>query len=455
MPSPAPLHVSVVPAGSSLPAVGAATALGLVPQGAFATAVLADGNNVIVTVGTPKKDDMYCPAAAAQAYGAAAIKAIAHIKGAAHISYEPVDGLPHDDVLLGAHLAHYRWELKKDERPLPTRTIADTPKHIAALAAGYATARDLANTPPNLLRPSDVARHAAELARTHSDSMSMEHWSGGELLEMGLRLHHAVGRGSTDAPVLVALRYRRGTAAGKAPQLLVGKGVTFDTGGYNLKPEKGMADMKGDMGGAAAVLGAMHALAQLQADAHVVALLPLAENMVAGNAYLPSDIITAYNGLTVEIGNTDAEGRLLLADALAWGTEKYQPSSAITIATLTGAVMTALGPNRAGVFSEDAIRAQQLVAMGEATGERLWHLPMGQEYADAMKGKISDLSNTGKWDRMGGASTAASFLAAFAGGTPYAHLDIAGPALEGGKTALQPARHTGWGVGLLLRSVLG
>jgi leucyl aminopeptidase len=237
-------------------------------------------------------------------------------------------------------------------------------------------------------------------------------------------------------------------AAGKTPVAFVGKGVTFDTGGISIKPSAGMEDMKGDMGGAACVAGLMLALATRKAAVNAVGLIGLTENMPSGKAQRPGDIVTSMSGQTIEVLNTDAEGRLVLADALAYLTEK-KPIAIVDTATLTGACMVALGTDITGAFSNDDVLAQQLVAAGTATGEPVWQMPLWKDYRSLIDSKVADIKNTGK--RYGGAITAAWFLASFVGETPWVHLDIAGPSFQEGVHDLGPSGATGVPVRALVR----
>ena len=256
----------------------------------------------------------------------------------------------------------------------------------------------------------------------------------------------AVAAGSEDKARLVVLDHNPKGA--KKTVLLCGKGVTFDTGGINLKPTGSIETMKSDMAGAAAVAGAVISLAGLNVKTRVIGLLPIVENMLSGTATRPSDIVATYAGKTVEIGNTDAEGRLILIDALAYGIERFKPDVAIDMATLTGACVVALGEKIAGVFSTDDDLAGRIEAAGQHTRERCWRLPMPKDYKDLLKSEFADLSNIGA-NRWGGAITAALFLSEFVGDTCWAHVDIAGPAYSKKATDYCPAGGTGFGVRLL------
>jgi leucyl aminopeptidase len=312
---------------------------------------------------------------------------------------------------------------------------------LASVAAAVARARDLANTPPNRATPAWMAEQAQELAA--SRQLAVQVLGPKELAARGMGGVLGVGAGSANPPRLVRLSYgRRGPVVA-----LVGKGVTFDTGGISIKPSQAMEEMKYDKCGACAVLGAVQAVADLQLPVRLRAYLPLAENMPDGAAYRPSDIVRMANGKTVEVLNTDAEGRLILADALAWAAEEA-PDALVELSTLTGAAVVALGHHVAALFTPDDGLAEELLAAGETSGDRLWRMPLWREYREAMKGEHADLKNTG--GRWGGACTAAGFLSHFTGEVRrWAHLDIAGPAYVGSEQKGAKGA-TGFGVALLV-----
>lgn len=324
------------------------------------------------------------------------------------------------------------------------KTINSGLKNALATMEGAELARNLVNLPPNIATPTLMVEEAKKLGKLAG--MEVKILGEKEMKKLGMGLLLAVGQGSVEESRLIILKY---TGAGKKEpyKALAGKGVMFDTGGYNLKPGNSMAAMKTDMGGAAAVMGAMKALAKRKAKVNVVAVCGCVMNMVASNAFLPSDVLTSYKGQTVEIGNTDAEGRLVLADAMAYIIDQEKPTEIIDLATLTGACMVALGGWYAGLFSTSDAIANALHKAGEKSGERLWRLPIDDGYK--AQPKIADLNNDG--NPYGGASTAAVFLKHFAGETPWAHLDIAGVAfadkIPGG---LDVKGATGFGVNLLV-----
>ncbi len=294
-------------------------------------------------------------------------------------------------------------------------------------------AKDLGNEPPNKLTPQVYAKRITdELQQFNNVKVRTLDVADMEALKMGGAL--AVNQGSTKNPgCMVVIEYDGTNGVQDKPYGLVGKGVTFDTGGYNLKPGGSMADMKTDMCGSAAVVGTMRSLAARGANTKVVAVVGLVENMVDGNAFRPSDIITMMNGMTVEIGNTDAEGRLVLADAITYIQQEYDPKFVLDFATLTGAMVMALADTYTGVFSNDDALSSKIIAAGNASGELGWSMPvMHEAFSAAVKGSVSDLSNTGKL-KGAGASTAAAFLKSFVDeGRPWAHFDIAGTSSKGG-----------------------
>jgi leucyl aminopeptidase len=311
------------------------------------------------------------------------------------------------------------------------------------LAEGVVWARDLVNEPANVLYPEEFARRATALRKLGVivevlDTRAMKRLGMGSLL--------GVGQGSARESRVVVMRWNGGKR-GEAPVAFVGKGVCFDTGGISIKQAAGMEDMKGDMAGAATVVGLMHALASRKAKANVVGAIGLVENMPDGNAQRPGDIVKTMSGQTIEIINTDAEGRLVLADVLHYVNTKYKPKFIIDLATLTGAIMVALGQEYAGLFANDDKLVERLVAAGETTGERVWRMPLGPEYDKMIDSKFADMKNTG--GRHGGAITAAQLLARFVGKTPWAHLDIAGTALGSPQSDISKGWTSGWGVRLL------
>jgi leucyl aminopeptidase len=257
-----------------------------------------------------------------------------------------------------------------------------------------------------------------------------------------------VGQGSARPSYVVVMQWKGAGAKGGDPVVFVGKGVTFDTGGISIKPAAGMEDMKGDMAGAACVVGLMHELAERKAKVNAVGIIGLVENMPSGTAQRPGDIVAAMSGTTIEVLNTDAEGRMVLADCLWYAQERFKPKALINLATLTGAVMVALGKEHAGLFSNNNELANRLIDAGNATGEKLWRLPLGPKYDKMIDSKVADIKNTG--GRWGGSISAAQFLQRFVKeGTPWAHLDIAGTAMSSVDSEINRSWGSGFGVRLL------
>ncbi|WP_428424107.1 leucyl aminopeptidase [Methylibium sp.] len=296
----------------------------------------------------------------------------------------------------------------------------------AAIAAGVTLARECANRPANHCTPSFLAAEARKLAKLPRIKVDVLDRKDCEKLGMGAFL--AVAQGSEEPPKFIVLRYD-GAAKSEAPVVLVGKGITFDTGGISIKPAAEMDEMKYDMGGAASVLGSFRALAELQPWVNVVGLIPSCENMPSGRAVKPGDVVTSMSGQTIEVLNTDAEGRLILCDALTYA-ERFKPAAVVDIATLTGACVIALGHHRSGLFSADDALADALLAAGSAGLDPAWRMPLDDEYEEALRSNFADMGNVG--GRAGGAITAAMFLKKFTAQYRWAHLDIAGTAWKSG-----------------------
>ena len=317
----------------------------------------------------------------------------------------------------------------------------------AHVVEGVITARDLVNEPPNVLFPVEFARRAAQLRKL---GVVVDVLDVNAMKKLGMGALLGVAQGSTQPGRTVIMRWNGGKK-GDQPVAFIGKGVCFDTGGISIKPAGSMEDMKGDMGGAACVVGLMQALAARKAKANVVGAIGLVENMPDGNAQRPGDIVTSMSGQTIEIINTDAEGRLVLADVLWYVAKKFKPKFMVDLATLTGAIMVALGTEYAGLFSNNDELAERLMKVGLATGERVWRMPLGPEYDKQIDSQFADMKNTGT--RNGGSITAAQFLQRFVDGTPWAHLDIAGTAMGAPKTEINQSWGSGFGVRLLDRLV--
>jgi leucyl aminopeptidase len=299
-------------------------------------------------------------------------------------------------------------------------------KRGEAIAAGVELARECANRPGNHCTPTYLSEVAKELGKTQGLKVDVLDRKDCEKLGMGSFM--AVAQGSAEPPKFIVARYNGG-AKTAAPIVLVGKGITFDTGGISIKPSAEMDEMKFDMGGAASVLGTLRAVAELKPKLNVVGIIPTCENMPGGKAVKPGDVVKSMSGQTIEILNTDAEGRLILCDALTYA-ERLKPAAVVDIATLTGACVIALGNHRSGLFSNDEELAGELLAAGDQAGDPAWRLPLDEEYDDALKSNFADMANVGS--RAGGAITAAKFLHRFTAKLRWAHLDIAGTAWKSG-----------------------
>lgn len=370
-------------------------------------------------------------------------------------------------LLEGAFLAnhvfdHYKQEKKcKPLKKIIVHTNAVTGRAGSSLARQVKTvcsatimAREWVSMPPNEKRPDRFVRSIHKAAEKEKiDITVMDEQS---LRKNGMGAILAVGAGSRSRPRMIILDYdpgKRGKRSNNAGTVvLVGKGVTFDSGGINLKTPSGLEDMKMDMAGAAAVAATLIAMSRLKAGFRIIGVIPVVENMLSGDASRPGDIIKTFSGKTVEITNTDAEGRLILIDAMGYAIKHYKPDLMIDLATLTGACVVALGEKIAGVFSPDPALAQAIVSAGEATHERCWTMPMPDDYREMMKSEFADLKNAAS-NRWGGAITAALFLADFVGDTRWAHIDIAGPAYIKKEGPYCPAGGTGFGVRLMVETL--
>jgi len=320
--------------------------------------------------------------------------------------------------------------------------------NLNCIAEGVFLARDLVNEPANVLTPEKFVKTAKELSKL---GINVKILNESQLKKFGMNALLAVGQGSANKSYVAVMEYM-GTNKSENPFVFVGKGVTFDTGGISLKPSSGMEDMKFDMGGASAVIGAMKAISLRKAKANVVGVLGLVENMPDGLAQRPGDVVTSMSGQTIEVINTDAEGRMVLADCLTYVQKKYKPRSIIDLATLTGAMMVALGHEYAGVFANDDELKQSIIDAGDSEIEGLWSMPMNKKYNMEINSEIADMKNTGsKW---GGACTAAAFLRRFINDDiSWAHLDIAGMAWEYKGNPTVPKGGVGFGVRTLDRLV--
>jgi leucyl aminopeptidase len=366
------------------------------------------------------------------------------------------------DIALGVQLRAYSFERYKTKRKDGEEIAKEVKVAIAvasvsavqkayvsreAIADGVTLARDLVNEPPNVLYPDEFARRASELKKL---GVAVEVLDVPAMKKLGMNALLGVGQGSVQDSRTVIMRWNGGKK-GTDPVAFIGKGVCFDTGGISIKPAASMEDMKGDMAGAACVVGLMHALAARKAKVNAVGAIGIVENMPDGNAQRPGDIVTTMSGQTIEIINTDAEGRLVLADVLHYVNKRFKPRFMVDLATLTGAIIVALGHEHAGLFSNDDKLADRLLKVGVATGEKLWRMPLGPEYDKKVESKFADMKNVGGRD--GGAITAAQILQRFVDKTPWAHLDIAGTGMGSPQSDINKSWGSGFGVRLLDRLV--
>ncbi len=396
------------------------------------------------------------PAAVRNAVGAAvqAVKSSAPKKMVIAFAGDVGEQALHAAVLAVADASYvYTTTLSKPEPRSLRQVVIGTPAAAGLQAAfdvargtvrGIEFAKEWANRPGNHSTPTMLGEAAQSLAR--GPKLKVEVLGPREVAKLGMGAFMAVSQGSEQPLRFIVLRYQ-GAGKDVAPQVLVGKGITFDTGGVSLKPAADMDEMKFDMGGAASVLGVFRALGEIQPAINVVGLIPSCENMNDGRAVKPGDVVTSMDGQTIEILNTDAEGRLILCDALCYA-KRFAPAAVIDIATLTGACVVALGGVRSGLFATDEALAQALQAAGDASQDLCWRLPLDDDYADGLKSRFADVANVG--GRAGGAITAAKFLQRFTSAYPWAHLDIAGTAWKSGGAK----GATGRPVGLLLSYLL-
>ncbi|MDI7861078.1 leucyl aminopeptidase [Rhizobiaceae bacterium n13] len=372
-----------------------------------------------------------------------------------------VSGEAAADFALGLLLRNYRFDTYKTKKndedgkaandktvkiTIVTDSAAAAKKAFAtaeAVAGGVVLARDLVNEPANILGPVEFAAKAKELERL---GVEVEILTEREMKRLGMGALLGVSQGSVRPPRMAIMQWKGGKPKDK-PVAFVGKGVVFDTGGISIKPAGGMEEMKGDMGGAAAVTGLMHVLAARKARVNAVGIIGLVENMPDGNAQRPGDIVTSMSGQTIEVINTDAEGRLVLSDCLWYCNDRFKPQFMINLATLTGAIVVALGSSHAGLFSNDDNLAALITAAGLATDEKVWRMPMGRDYDKLIDSKFADMKNTG--GRNAGSITAAEFLKRFVQDTPWAHIDIAGTAMGSPQNEINQSWGSGFGVRLL------
>jgi leucyl aminopeptidase len=436
--------------------------------------ILAPGAGLsrVVVVGLGKREEAD-GRATEEAGGTAAAALSAETAGVLDVG--PASPARAAEAALGAVLRAWRFdkyrttEKDEDKPKLARLTVAhaDAAKARAAwaplkgVAEGVFLARELVAEPPNVLTPAEMAERCRALTTL---GLEVEILGPKEMKKLGFGALLGVAQGSANEPRMAVMQWHgasgaRGHGAGAAakgkraakPVAFIGKGVTFDTGGISLKPAQGMEEMKTDMAGAAAVIGLMAALAGRKAKVDAVGLVGLVENMPSGTAQRPGDVVKSYSGQTVEVLNTDAEGRLVLADVLWYCQERFDPAFMVDLATLTGAIVVSLGHENAGLFANDDELAQTLIAAGQATGEGLWRMPLGEAYDKLLKSDIADMKNIG--GRPGGAVTAAQFLQRFVNGKPWAHLDIAGTAWSSKDKPCVPKGATAFGVRLLDRLV--
>ncbi len=419
---------------------------------------------LLVGLGKPDEVDRSAIRRAA-AVAAKRTRSLGVSRAAFHLSAEARGKVGHADAgqMMAEGLNQGAWqynEMKKpgeDKKPPLERfevLAHDGPAGVIqghkvgeAIGAGQTFARGIQVLPGNVCTPSYVAERARELAQLHGFDLTILDKAALAKEKMGALL--CVAQGSAEEPRFIALEYKGSSAA---PIVLIGKGVTFDTGGISIKPAQNMEDMKYDMSGAAAVLGTFEMLGRLKPKVHVVGLIPSTENMPSGTAIKPGDVVTSHFGKTIEIINTDAEGRLILADALSYA-RRYDPAAVVDIATLTGAIVVALGHTASGVMGTDDKLVEEIRGAGDRADERVWPLPLWDDYRDLMKSDIADVKNSG--GRAAGSISAGWFLREFVDGFPWAHLDIAGTAYSDREDASRVKGPTGVGVRLFSEFVLG
>ncbi len=416
-----------------------------------------EGNETLIYCGLGKESDL--TSKALRNCAADGIRKISELKRKDCAVSLPEDREDYAEALIeGIVLGSYtfsKYKSEKQKQPesaeiLSSSITASRANGIRKLSESVCYARDLVNENAGDMTPQDLASEARKLGK--SSALSCKIMDMNEIKRNGMGLLEAVGKGSEIPPKLIILEYT--TSKTTKPHLLVGKGITFDSGGINLKPSGHIETMRADMAGGAAVLGTMRALSQLKPRGiNVVGVVPAAWNAIGSHAFIPGDIYKSFSGKSVEIKNTDAEGRLVLADALSYCIKKYKPKHTVDLATLTGAILYALGSFKAGVFSNNDELSRSLIDAGEKTGELLWKMPLEKEHSEAMKGELADLRNTSKLPRgHASSSTAAAFIKEFVSDAPWAHIDIAGTAFnEQEQSGITPKSGTGFGVRLLYR----
>lgn len=416
----------------------------------------------LILVGLGKSESVDALAiehAAASAYGAIKISGLATLR----IELPDAQSKLAASAALGVRLASYRFDKYRTKEPAEkkpsitkTEVVASDRDEalkafqpMAALADAVSFTRDLVSEPPNVLYP---AEFAARVKALESLGLEVEVLGEAEMMKLGMGSLLGVGQGSVRDSQLAIIKWCGAADKNAQPIAFIGKGVCFDTGGISLKPAENMEDMKWDMGGAGAVAGLMHVLAGRKAKVNAIGILGLVENMPDGNAQRPGDVVTSMSGQTIEIINTDAEGRLVLADAVWYCQDRFKPKFMVDLATLTGAIIIALGNDLAGCYSNDEDLAANLIAASNTEGEPLWRMPLPSQYDKNIDSMIADMKNTG--GRPGGSITAAMFIQRFVNGVPWAHLDIASTAWKKPSSVPTiPEGATGYGVRLLNRMV--
>jgi len=421
--------------------------------------ILAPGGDLtrVVVVGLGKIADLN--ARTLQDAGGSAVAAVARDSNAA-IAAAALTPAQAAEVALGAALRAYRFDrYRTKEKPEDKPRLAGVTllhgdpagaqfawQPLAGVAKGVFLTRDLVSEPPNVLTPAEMAERCRKLTEL---GVEVDVLGPKQMAELGFGALLGVAQGSVNEPRMVVMKWNGG--AGTKPVAFIGKGVTFDTGGISIKPAGGMEDMKWDMAGAGAVVGLMAALAGRKAKVNAVGLVGLVENMPSGSAQRPGDVVKSFSGQTIEVINTDAEGRLVLADVIWYCQQKFDPQFMVDLATLTGAIIISLGHEHAGLFANDDALAEKLIAAGKETGEKLWRMPLDEAYDKQIKSEIADMKNIG--GRPGGSITAAQFIKRFVNDKPWAHLDIAGMAWSTKDAAVTPKGATAFGVRLLDRLV--
>ncbi|WP_108883561.1 leucyl aminopeptidase [Anderseniella sp. Alg231-50] len=422
------------------------------------------GADRIIVMGVGKTDDL--DEVAAEYVGGAIAAAAGAVQATGLTVSASLPGKPGIDpaavssrIASGIRLRTYSFT-KYKSKPSKTKQLASVKMLTAsaaaaktryaaldAVATGVHLARDLVNEPANILHPESFAGEIKKLSKL---GLVIEVLDEKQMGKLGMGALLGVSLGSPRKPRLCVMRWEGGKK-GDQPVAFVGKGVTFDTGGISIKPSAGMEDMKGDMGGAACVTGLMAALAGRKAKVNAIGVVGLVENMPDGNAQRPGDVVTSMSKQTIAVLNTDAEGRLVLADALWYTQDRFKPKFMVNLATLTGAILVALGKEHAGLFSNDDKLSDELAGVGQETRERVWRLPLAPEYDKLIDSDIADMKNIG--GRMAGSITAGQFLQRFVNDVPWAHLDVAGTAMDAVKSPINQSWGSGWGVRLLDRLV--